>query len=136
MTSRMSDQTDLDAQAFAEMVLHCQQERLDLMRQVDLLQLQVHRYRNEAEAAVAQAAMLQAALDRHMARCGSNEAAIQRLRADLQDANRRRKEQAALIERRDARIAALIEAMPIDLGGGANLISASPEAEAAKGDPL
>ncbi|QEA15823.1 hypothetical protein [Novosphingobium ginsenosidimutans] len=78
------------------------------MRQIELLKLEVKRYRQISEDAQGRAAMLQSAMDRHMAHCDRDEGAVQRLRAELQEANARRKEQVAIIERREARIEYLL----------------------------
>ncbi|MCW2338501.1 chromosome segregation ATPase [Sphingobium sp. B2D3A] len=76
-------------------------------REMDVLTVQVDRYRRKSEAAEARAAMLQASLDRHLLHCGRDEGATQRLIGELAEATARRKEQVAMIERRNQRIIAL-----------------------------
>lgn len=94
--------------AVAELLARMEEERLDHLRQIELLKLEVKRYRQICEDAQGRAAMLQSAMDRHMAHCDRDEGAVQRLRAELQEANARRKEQVAIIERREARIEFLL----------------------------
>lgn len=100
----------MDGDAMVRMLSRYEQERADLMRQIDLLQLEVERHRKDAEAAIGRAAMLELRLNRHFAKCERDVAAVQRLRAELYEANSRRKEQSAVIERREARIAELLAA--------------------------
>jgi hypothetical protein len=76
-------------------------------REIDLLRREVDRYKRESEDARGRTAMVQAAVDRHFAHCGKDNVAIQRLIAGLAEATAQRKEQVAIIERRNDRIAAL-----------------------------
>ncbi len=95
---------------FADLVARYDRERLDHLRQIDLLGLKVRQYRQLADDAQARASMLQARMDRHMAHCDRDEGAVQRLKAELQEANSRRKEQGSVIARREERIASLLAA--------------------------
>jgi hypothetical protein len=76
---------------------------LERCREIDKLKLDVARYRKLSEDAQGRAAMLQAAFDRHFAHCGKDDAAIQRLMAGQSHVSA----QAAIIERRNSRIASL-----------------------------
>ncbi|GAA4764154.1 hypothetical protein GCM10023306_07110 [Novosphingobium ginsenosidimutans] len=100
--------TENSGTAVGDLLARFEQERLDHLRQIELLKLEVKRYRQISEDAQGRAAMLQSAMDRHMAHCDRDEGAVQRLRAELQEANARRKEQVAIIERREARIEYLL----------------------------
>jgi chromosome segregation ATPase len=78
-------------------------------REIDLLRREVDRHKRQSEEAEGRAAMIQAAFDRHFAHCSRDDGEIQRLMAGLAEATARRKEQAAIIERRDRLIIALQE---------------------------
>lgn len=119
----IADADDIGGTAVADLLARYERERRDHLRQIDLLQLEVQRYRQQAEDAQARAAMVQAAMDRHMAKCDRDEVAVQRLRAELQEANARRKEQVAIIERREARIESLLGAGGRGLGAEATASS-------------
>jgi chromosome segregation ATPase len=108
MTTTKKELTGSGGSALANLLSRHERERIDHVRQIDLLQLEVQRCRRQVEEAQARAAMLQAAMDRHMMHCGRDEGAVQRLKAELLEANARRKEQAAVIERREARIQSLL----------------------------
>jgi chromosome segregation ATPase len=110
MTTSTPDPADANKDALTQMLARYENERLEHLRQIDLLQLEVKRHRQEAEDAWARAHMVQAAMDRHMSSCERDVGAIQRLRAELLEANARRKEQVAIIERRDSRIQSLLVA--------------------------
>jgi hypothetical protein len=110
MTTSLPDPVDVGKDALLQVLARFENERLEHLRQIDLLQLEVKRYRQEAEEAWTRAHTMQAAMDRHMAYCERDVGAIQRLRAELLDANARRKEQVAIIERREARIQSLLVA--------------------------
>lgn len=112
MTKSKPKAPDLSGSAFLDLVARYERESLDQLRQIDLLHLKVQQYRELAEDADAKASMLQAAIDRHMAHCGRDEGAVQRLKAELQEANARRKEQAIVIARREERIESLLAIQP------------------------
>lgn len=76
-------------------------------REIDLLRGDLERYRRQWKEAEAKVGRLQALLDRTLGHFSRDSGAVQRLVADLSEANMRRKEQAAVIERRDIQIMAL-----------------------------
>jgi chromosome segregation ATPase len=94
-------------------------ELAERQRQIALLNLKVERHRRESELAQAHAAMVQSALDRHLALCEKDESAVQRLMAEIAESTARRKEQVAVIERRDRRIVELQQQLALLQGGQA-----------------
>ena len=76
-------------------------------REIDLLRRDLERFNTQWKDAEAKAAVLQAVLDRHVAHFSKDNSALQRLIAELAEANSRRREQAAVIERRDLQIITL-----------------------------
>lgn len=102
-TEQQPDQTD----TLGSLVATLELELSERQRQIDLLKITLERHRQESKSAQARSAMLQAALDRHLEHCGKDEGATQRLIAELAEATARRKEQVAIIERRDRRIVEL-----------------------------
>lgn len=76
-------------------------------REIDILRREVDRHKRQSDDAQGRAAMVQAAFDRHFEHCGRDDAAIQRLIARLAEATSQIDEQAAIIDRRNHRIAAM-----------------------------
>jgi chromosome segregation ATPase len=93
-------------------------------REIDLLKGELVRSKRQNEEVQERAIMMQAAFDRHFSRCGRDDGATQRLMASLAEATARRKEQAAIIERRNDRIEALQKELDELKGGGVGLGSA------------
>lgn len=73
-------------------------------READLLRIEAERWRREAAAAQGQLAFLQLTMQRHIQHRTRDEAEVQRLLAEVAEATAQRKEQAAVIQRREARI--------------------------------
>lgn len=109
MAATRPDDVGNEEASIAEILSRYEQERRDLLRQVDLLTLEVSRLSKLNDEASGRVAMLKLAMDRHLAHCERDEAAVQRLMAELQEANARRKEQVAIILRREARIQSLLD---------------------------
>lgn len=95
----LGDRADL-----VEALTALQIERAERERQITVLTKQLERFRREADQARTQAAFLKESMDRHLAQCTIDDGAVQRLVDELAVANARRKEQVAIIERRDQRI--------------------------------
>lgn len=104
MIDKTTEQPLGKPEALESLVATMERELAKRQREVDLLKIALERHRRESERAQAQSAMLQAALDRHLEYCSKDEGATQRLIAELAEATARRKEQVAIIERRDRRI--------------------------------
>lgn len=109
MADTQHEQASWTISSLPDTLARLEQERLDHLREIDILKLAVQRYKNEAASAKGHAAMLQVALDRHMAHCIRDEGNVQRLKAELQEANAQRKEQVKIISRRETRIQSLQE---------------------------
>ncbi|MBC2669075.1 hypothetical protein ACFOON_08890 [Novosphingobium piscinae] len=81
----------------------------DRDREIDLLRLEVARWRSEAEECAGKLALLQMAMQRHLQQCTRDDGDVQRLIAELAEATAQRKEQSAIIVRREQRIIELRE---------------------------
>ncbi|MBO9669752.1 MAG: hypothetical protein J7485_04465 [Sphingobium sp.] len=105
----MTSQTALPSDPAEVTLASLEMALTERTREIDLLRREVARYKRQSEEAEGRAAMIQTAVDRHFVHCNRDDGEIQRLMAGLAEATARRKEQVAIIERRDRLIITLQE---------------------------